>query len=142
MSQRWETQIHTTPFQLYRALRVVNPSPLYGIICASPASNWWARRPETLVRCEDGGGSLRPIAGTRRRGKTPDEDQDLARRSSLTKGTAEHVMLVDLGPERCGTWASRGSVKVDSLMQVERYSHVMHIVSQVTGQLEPGKIGL
>jgi anthranilate synthase component 1 len=96
--------------------------------------------PETLVRCEDGAISLRPIAGTRRRGKTPDEDQDLARALLADeKERAEHVMLVDLGRNDVGRVASRGSVKVDSLMQVERYSHVMHIVSQVTGQLEPGK---
>ncbi|HNP41546.1 MAG TPA: anthranilate synthase component I family protein, partial [Nitrospira sp.] len=96
--------------------------------------------PETLVRCEDGQISLRPIAGTRRRGNSPDEDQDLAR-SLLAdeKERAEHVMLVDLGRNDVGRVAARGSVKVDSLMQVERYSHVMHIVSQVTGQLEKGK---
>jgi len=93
-----------------------------------------------LVRCEDGQISLRPIAGTRRRGKTPEEDQELARALLADeKERAEHVMLVDLGRNDVGRVAARGSVKVDSLMQVERYSHVMHIVSQVTGQLEKGK---
>ncbi len=96
--------------------------------------------PETLVRCEDGQISLRPIAGTRRRGQTPEEDQDLARQLLADeKERAEHVMLVDLGRNDVGRVAARGSVKVESLMQVERYSHVMHIVSQVTGQLEKGK---
>ncbi len=139
LSQRWETQIHTTPFQLYRALRVVNPSP-YMYYLRVAGVELVGSSPETLVRCEDGQISLRPIAGTRRRGKTPDEDQDLAR-SLLAdeKERAEHVMLVDLGRNDVGRVAARGSVKVDSLMQVERYSHVMHIVSQVTGQLEKGK---
>ena len=96
--------------------------------------------PETLVRCEYGQSSLRPIAVTRRRGQTPEEDQDLARQLLADeKERAEHVMLVDLGRNDVGRVAARGSVKVESLMQVERYSHVMHIVSQVTGQLEKGK---
>jgi anthranilate synthase component 1 len=139
LSQRWETQIHTTPFQLYRALRVVNPSP-YMYYLRVAGVELVGSSPETLVRCEDGAISLRPIAGTRRRGKTPDEDQDLARALLADeKERAEHVMLVDLGRNDVGRVAARGSVKVDSLMQVERYSHVMHIVSQVTGQLEKGK---
>mgnify|MGYP006327341937 FL=1 len=139
LSQRWETQIHTTPFQLYRALRVINPSP-YMYYLRVAGVELVGSSPETLVRCEDGQISLRPIAGTRRRGQTPEEDQDLARQLLADeKERAEHVMLVDLGRNDVGRVASRGSVKVESLMQVERYSHVMHIVSQVTGQLEKGK---
>ena len=139
LSQRWETQIHTTPFPLYRALRVINPSPyMYSLRVAGV--ELVGSSPETLVRCEDGQISLRPIAGTRRRGQTPEEDQDLARQLLADeKERAEHVMLVDLGRNDVGRVAARGSVKVESLMQVERYSHVMHIVSQVTGQLEKGK---
>ena len=99
LSQRWETQIHTTPFQLYRALRVVNPSP-YMYYLRVAGVELVGSSPETLVRCEDGAISLRPIAGTRRRGKTPDEDQDLARALLADeKERAEHVMLVDLGAE-------------------------------------------
>ena len=139
LSQRWETQIHTTPFQLYRALRVINPSP-YMYYLRVAGVELVGSSPETLVRCEDGQISLRPIAGTRRRGQTPEEDQDLARQLLADeKERAEHVMLVDLGRNDVGRVAARGSVKVESLMQVERYSHVMHIVSQVTGQLEKGK---
>ncbi|MCS6289346.1 MAG: anthranilate synthase component I [Nitrospira sp.] len=139
LSQRWETQIHTTPFQLYRALRVINPSP-YMYYLRVAGVELVGSSPETLVRCEDGQISLRPIAGTRRRGQTPEEDLDLARRLLADeKERAEHVMLVDLGRNDVGRVAARGSVKVESLMQVERYSHVMHIVSQVTGQLEMGK---
>jgi anthranilate synthase component 1 len=139
LSQRWETQIHTTPFQLYRALRVINPSP-YMYYLRVAGVELVGSSPETLVRCEDGQISLRPIAGTRRRGQTPEEDQELGRRLLADeKERAEHVMLVDLGRNDVGRVAARGSVKVESLMQVERYSHVMHIVSQVTGQLEKGK---
>jgi len=139
LSQRWETQIHTTPFQLYRALRVINPSP-YMYYLRVAGVELVGSSPETLVRCEDGQISLRPIAGTRRRGQTPEEDQDLARRLLADeKERAEHVMLVDLGRNDVGRVAARGSVKVESLMQVERYSHVMHIVSQVTGRLEKGQ---
>ena len=139
LSQRWETQIHTTPFQLYRALRVINPSP-YMYYLRVAGVELVGSSPETLVRCEDGQISLRPIAGTRRRGQTPEEDQGLARQLLADeKERAEHVMLVDLGRNDVGRVAARGSVKVESLMQVERYSHVMHIVSQVTGQLEKGK---
>ncbi|MFO0730311.1 MAG: anthranilate synthase component I [Nitrospiraceae bacterium] len=139
LSQRWETQIHTTPFQLYRALRVINPSP-YMYYLRIAGVELVGSSPETLVRCEDGKVSLRPIAGTRRRGQTPEEDEQLGRRLLADeKERAEHVMLVDLGRNDVGRVAKRGTVTVDSLMQVERYSHVMHIVSQVTGDLDEGK---
>lgn len=139
LSQRWETQIHTTPFQLYRALRVINPSP-YMYYLRVAGVELVGSSPETLVRCEDGHISLRPIAGTRRRGQTPEEDRALGRQLLADeKERAEHVMLVDLGRNDVGRVAAKGSVKVESLMQVERYSHVMHIVSQVTGELDKGK---
>jgi anthranilate synthase component 1 len=94
--------------------------------------------PETLVRCEDGTITVRPIAGTRRRGQSAGEDLQLERRLLADeKERAEHVMLVDLGRNDVGRVARAGSVAVDSLMHVERYSHVMHIVSNVTGQLDP-----
>jgi anthranilate synthase component 1 len=139
LSQRWQTQIHTTPFQLYRALRVINPSP-YMYYLRVAGVELVGSSPETLVRCEDGKIAVRPIAGTRRRGQTPEEDQQLARRLLADeKERAEHVMLVDLGRNDVGRVARKGSVQVDSLMQVERYSHVMHITSQVTGELDQDK---
>ena len=139
LSQRWQTQIHTTPFQLYRALRVINPSP-YMYYLRIAGVELVGSSPETLVRCEDGKICVRPIAGTRRRGKTPEEDQQLARRLLADeKERAEHVMLVDLGRNDVGRVARKGSVQVETLMQVERYSHVMHITSQVTGDLDQDK---
>ena len=139
LSQRWQTQIHTTPFQLYRALRVINPSP-YMYYLRIAGVELVGSSPETLVRCEDGKICVRPIAGTRRRGKTPEEDHQLARRLLADeKERAEHVMLVDLGRNDVGRVARKGSVQVETLMQVERYSHVMHITSQVTGDLDQDK---
>ena len=94
--------------------------------------------PEVLVRCEDGKIVVRPIAGTRPRGRTPEEDQKMeADLLSDQKELAEHVMLVDLGRNDVGRVAKTGSVNVERFMNIERYSHVMHIVSQVTGELDP-----
>jgi anthranilate synthase component 1 len=139
LSQRWETNLHTPPFQLYRALRVVNPSP-YMYYLRIAGVELVGSSPEILVRCEDGLVSVRPIAGTRRRGATAEEDAQLERRLLAdTKERAEHIMLVDLGRNDVGRVAERGSVHVESLMNVERYSHVMHIVSNVTGKLEKSK---
>ncbi len=99
--------------------------------------------PEMMVRCEDGQVQMRPIAGTKPRGTTPETDEALARELAADpKERAEHVMLVDLGRNDIGRVATSGSVAVDNLMSVERFSHVMHIVSDVTGELEPGKSGL
>jgi anthranilate synthase component I len=136
LSQRWETSLQAPPFQLYRALRVVNPSPyMYYAGVELVGSS-----PEILVRCEDGLVSVRPIAGTRRRGTTMEEDAELERRLLAdSKERAEHIMLVDLGRNDIGRVAERGSVRVESLMNVERYSHVMHIVSNVTGKLGAAK---
>ncbi|HEV2171974.1 MAG TPA: anthranilate synthase component I [Nitrospira sp.] len=139
LSQRWETNVQAPPLELYRALRVVNPSP-YMYYLRVGGVELVGSSPETLVRCEDGVISVRPIAGTRRRGNSPEEDQQLERRLlSDEKERAEHVMLVDLGRNDVGRVARPGSVIVDSLMHVERYSHVMHIVSNVTGRLDPSK---
>lgn len=139
LSQRWEANIQAPPLQLYRALRVVNPSP-YMYYLRIAGVELVGSSPETLVRCENGLISVRPIAGTRRRGANPDEDQQMERRLLADeKERAEHVMLVDLGRNDVGRVAKPGSVVADSLMHVERYSHVMHIVSNVTGQLDKSK---
>jgi len=139
LSQRWETNVQAPTLQLYRALRVVNPSP-YMYYLRIAGVELVGSSPETLVRCENGVISVRPIAGTRRRGVNPDEDQQMERRLLADeKERAEHVMLVDLGRNDVGRVAKPGSVTVDSLMHVERYSHVMHIVSNVTGQLDASK---
>ncbi|MDH4082622.1 MAG: anthranilate synthase component I [Nitrospira sp.] len=135
LSQRWETNLQAPPFQLYRALRVVNPSP-YMYYLRIAGVELVGSSPEILVRCEDGLVSVRPIAGTRRRGTTMEEDAELERRLLAdSKERAEHIMLVDLGRNDIGRVAEQGSVQVESLMNVERYSHVMHIVSNVTGKL-------
>ncbi len=139
LSQRWETNLKAPPFQLYRALRLVNPSP-YMYYLRIAGVELVGSSPEILVRCEDGLVSVRPIAGTRRRGTTAEEDAQLERRLLAdTKERAEHIMLVDLGRNDVGRVADMGSVKVESLMNVERYSHVMHMVSNVTGRLEASK---
>jgi anthranilate synthase component 1 len=139
LSQRWETNLQVSPFQLYRALRVVNPSP-YMYYLRIAGVELVGSSPEILVRCEDGLISVRPIAGTRRRGTTAEEDVQLERRLLAdAKERAEHIMLVDLGRNDVGRVAERGSVEVESLMNVERYSHVMHMVSNVTGKLDAAK---
>ncbi len=139
LSQRWETNLQAPTFQLYRALRLVNPSP-YMYYLRIAGVELVGSSPEILVRCEDGLVSVRPIAGTRRRGATTDEDAELERRLLAdAKERAEHIMLVDLGRNDVGRVAERGSVHVESLMHVERYSHVMHMVSNVTGKLGPSK---
>lgn len=139
VSQRWDTRIRTGPFEIYRALRVINPSP-YMYYLRVGGIELVGSSPETLVRCEDGRVSLRPIAGTRRRGAT--EEQDRALEQDLLadeKERAEHVMLVDLGRNDLGRISRKGTVRVDHFMTVERYSHVMHLVSEVNGQLDQNK---
>ncbi|TAJ22842.1 MAG: anthranilate synthase component I [Nitrospirae bacterium] len=139
LSQRWETRIQTTPFEIYRALRVINPSP-YMYYLRVGGVELVGSSPEILVRCEDGRVSVRPIAGTRRRGATDEQDRLLERELRADeKERAEHVMLVDLGRNDVGRVAKKGTVKVDALMTVERYSHVMHLVSNVHGELDPSK---
>ncbi|MGH7230752.1 MAG: anthranilate synthase component I [Nitrospiraceae bacterium] len=139
VSQRWDTRIQTSPFEIYRALRVINPSP-YMYYLRVGGVELVGSSPETLVRCEDGRVSVRPIAGTRRRGATEDQDRQLEHELLADeKERAEHVMLVDLGRNDIGRIARKGTVQVDGLMRVERYSHVMHLVSQVNGQLDTGR---
>ncbi len=135
MSQRWLTTIRTNPLEIYRALRVINPSP-YMFYLRIAGTELIGASPEILVRCEDGKIVVRPIAGTRPRGKTPEEDQQFeADLLADQKELAEHIMLVDLGRNDVGRVATTGSVNVERFMTIERYSHVMHIVSQVTGEL-------
>jgi len=135
VSQRFETETGAPPFDVYRALRHVNPSP-YMFFIRMGGQSIIGASPEMLVRVEGSHVETHPIAGTRRRGATPDEDQRLAdelRRSE--KERAEHVMLVDLGRNDLGRVCQVGSVRVPQYMALERYSHVMHLVSRVDGQL-------
>src|SRR6266480_6380824 len=137
LSQRLSRHVNAAPFTVYRALRSINPSPYmffldlqdFQIIGASP---------ELLVRVEDREVTIHPIAGTRRRGDDLQSDQQLADElKNDPKERAEHVMLVDLGRNDVGRVSIPGSVKVSQFMEIERYSHVMHLVSNVTGQLRP-----
>ena len=139
VSQRWHTAIKSNPLEIYRALRVLNPSP-YMYYLRIAGIELVGSSPEVLVRCEDDQVVVRPIAGTRRRGTSKEQDQALAD-ELLTdaKELAEHIMLVDLGRNDVGRVAKAGSVVVEPFMTVERYSHVMHIVSQVTGVLQSGQ---
>jgi anthranilate synthase component 1 len=139
LSQRWQASIRARPFDIYRALRVINPSP-YMYYLRFPEVELVGASPEVLVRCEDGLVQLRPIAGTRRRGATEEEDRVLREELLANeKERAEHVMLVDLGRNDVGRVACPGSVRVKDFMAVEQYSHVMHLVSQVEGRLQAGK---
>jgi len=138
-SQRFSTEVHCEPFDIYRALRSINPSP-YLFYLKMNDMILMGSSPEVMVRLEDKQVELRPIAGTRKRGKAKDEDLALEK-DLLTdeKEKAEHIMLVDLGRNDVGRVSEIGSVKVTELMTVERYSHVMHLVSNVQGTLAPGK---
>jgi anthranilate synthase component 1 len=137
-SQRFEVPFDAAPIDLYRALRHVNPSP-YMFVLELGDFALVGSSPEVHVRCIEGRIDIRPIAGTRWRGKTPEEDDALAADLLADeKECAEHVMLVDLARNDVGRIAKHASVEVDDFMIVERYSHVMHIVSNVTGELSPG----
>ncbi|HEX3769306.1 MAG TPA: anthranilate synthase component I family protein [Polyangiaceae bacterium] len=132
------------PFDVYRALRVLNPSPYMYFLDLPPAPGEKTRTqiagasPETMVHLEDGAMTLRPIAGTTRRGKNAEEDAALERELIADpKERAEHVMLIDLGRNDVGRVAQVGTVRVLRQMEIERYSHVMHIVSEVTGKVPP-----
>ena len=138
LSQRMTAPFNAPPLDMYRALRMLNPSPYmyyldlgdYQIVGSSP---------EILVRLEDDSVTVRPIAGTRPRGLT--EAEDKAHEESLLadpKELAEHLMLIDLGRNDAGRVSETGTVKLTEKMNIERYSHVMHIVSNVTGKLKPG----
>jgi len=138
LSQRFERASQVDPFTVYRALRVINPSP-YMYYLDTGDAQLVGSSPEILVRMENGRIVLRPIAGTRRRGKTEAADRALeAELKQDPKEMAEHIMLVDLGRNDVGRVAKVGSVKVTDLMTVERYSHVMHLVSNVEGDLREG----
>ncbi len=138
-SQRFTRPFTKSPLDLYRALRTVNPSPYMFILEAGDFSIVGAS-PEVHVRLTDGLVEIRPIAGTRKRGATPAEDAALEKELLADeKERAEHLMLVDLARNDIGRVCRFGSVKVPEMMVVERYSHVMHIVSQVEGKIAPGK---
>ena len=137
-SQRWSAPVPVEAFSIYRGLRAVNPSPYmyfldFGDFEIAGAS------PEPLITVTGRRVATRPVAGTRPRGATPEEDERMARELLADeKERAEHVMLVDLGRNDLGRVCEYGSVEVESFMAVENYSHVMHIVSQVAGRLRPG----
>jgi anthranilate synthase component 1 len=139
LSQRFRARTQARPFDVYRALRAVNPSPFMVYVKAGPTTLVGAS-PEIMTRVEGDLVTIRPLAGTRRRGATPEEDKALAEELIADpKERAEHIMLVDQGRNDVGRVARFGSVQLSDLLTVERYSHVMHISSTVTGRLEPGK---
>jgi anthranilate synthase component 1 len=141
-SVRLSADLGTHPFALYRALRSVNPSPYLGYLDLGGVT-LVASSPESLVRSDGHKVETLPIAGTRRRGNTPAEDQALeAELLADEKERSEHLMLVELGKEELGRVSRPGTVKVTDLMRVERYSHVMHLVSQVEGELAQGRTPL
>ena len=138
LSQRFAARTHATPWDVYRALRVVNPSP-YMYFLNLPGVKVVGASPELLFRVEGRDLTVRPIAGTRPRGRNPAEDAALeAELRADPKEVAEHVMLIDLGRNDVGRVAEMGSVRLVDRMVVERYSHVMHLVSSVTGTLRVG----
>ena len=138
LSQRFEASIATDPFTVYRALRHVNPSP-YMYFLRIGGRSIVGSSPEMLVRVEGRRVETHPIAGTRPRGRNDEEDMRLAEELKRNeKERAEHVMLVDLGRNDVGRVAEYGSVRVPTYMTLERYSHVMHLVSIVEGKIERG----
>jgi anthranilate synthase component 1 len=137
LSQRLSAPCAVTPFQVYRSLRSINPSPYLFLLRLGEPSLVGAS-PELLVRVEDGRVAVRPIAGTTKRGATPEEDERLAQELLADpKERAEHVMLIDLGRNDVGRVCKPGSVQLKERMVIERYSHVQHIVSHVEGELRP-----
>ncbi|WP_437186135.1 anthranilate synthase component I [Planctomicrobium sp. SH668] len=142
LSQRLEVETSATPMDVYRALRVVNPSP-FMFLLQTPRSTLVGSSPEIMVRVDDGLTTIRPLAGTRVRGANEAEDAALAAELLADpKEIAEHVMLIDLARNDVGRIAEYGSVQLSDLMVVEKYSHVMHITSNVTGKLQPGLTSL
>jgi anthranilate synthase component 1 len=139
ISQRLELDIRSDPFEIYRTLRVVNPSP-FMFFLRTPEVTLVGSSPEIMCRVVDGKITVRPLAGTRRRGETEEDDRRLADELLADpKERAEHVMLVDLGRNDVGRVARYGTVELSDVMVIERYSHVMHITSNVTGELADGK---
>lgn len=138
LSQRLEVPLRTHPFEVYRTLRVINPSPFMFYV-RTPSVTLVGSSPEIMVRVVDGQVTVRPLAGTRPRGKTDEDDRRLAEELLADpKERAEHAMLVDLGRNDVGRVAQYGSVEISDVMSIERYSHVMHITSNVSGRLAPG----
>ncbi|MGL4463893.1 MAG: anthranilate synthase component I [Planctomycetia bacterium] len=138
LSQRFSTRTPVAPFEIYRTLRVVNPSP-FMVYMRTPSACLVASSPEIMVRVENGVVTTRPLAGTRPRGATGADDERLAAELLADpKERAEHIMLVDLGRNDVGRVAEFQSVRLSDVMTVERYSHVMHITSNVCGDLRPG----
>ena len=139
LSQRFERKTEASPVSIYRALRSINPSP-YMFLMQIGAKSVIGASPEMLVRCRDRKLEYRPIAGTRPRSSDFKEDDRLADEMRAdTKEVAEHMMLVDLGRNDLGRVSQFGSVKVDRLMEVEKYSHVQHLVSQLSASLDDGR---
>ena len=139
VSQRFRKHLAASPFDVYRCLRAINPSPYMFFLALGGDRHVVGTSPEKLVQVEGRRVETRPLAGTRRRGADPAEDARLERELlSDLKERAEHVMLVDLGRNDVGRVARPGTVSVDRLMEVERYSHVMHISSTVSGELKDG----
>src|SRR6185503_12624024 len=139
LSQRLTVPLSLDPFEVYRTLRVVNPSP-FMFFLRTPQCTLVGSSPEIMVRVVDGKVTVRPLAGTRRRGRTEEEDRQLADELLADpKERAEHVMLVDLGRNDIGRVARFGTVQLSDVMVIERYSHVMHITSNVTAELAEGK---
>jgi anthranilate synthase component 1 len=139
ISQRLELALRSPAFEVYRTLRVVNPSP-FMFYLRTPSVTLVGSSPEVMVRVVDGRVTVRPLAGTRRRGKNDDEDRLLAEELLADpKERAEHAMLVDLGRNDVGRVAKFRTVELTDVMVIERYSHVMHITSNVSGQLADGK---
>jgi anthranilate synthase component 1 len=138
-SQRFQANYEGSPLSLYRSLRFVNPSPYMFYLRLGETFSLVGSSPEVHVRLRDRKVEIRPLAGTRRRGATPEEDQALA--AELLKDPkerAEHLMLVDLARNDVGRICEFGSIKVSDFMAIERYSHVMHIVSNIEGELKSG----
>src|SRR5688572_14462083 len=137
LAQRFEVDLKTSPFEIYRALRIVNPSP-YMYFLKMPDTTIVGSSPEMLVKIQGDEAAYRPIAGTRPRGLNDAEDERLAQELKADeKERAEHIMLVDLGRNDLGRVCKYGTVRVEELMFIERYSHVMHLVSALRGQLPP-----
>ncbi|WP_420869798.1 anthranilate synthase component I family protein [Cohnella ginsengisoli] len=142
LSLRQTMPVTATPEALYEWLRLINPSPYMGLL-RLPGFSLVSASPELLVKRQGERVGMRPIAGTRRRGRTPEEDAAMADELlSSVKERAEHIMLVDLARNDLGRVSAYGSVHVPELLTIERYSHVMHLVSQVEGRIAPGKDSL
>ena len=139
VSQRFQKPLAASPFDVYRCLRAINPSPYMFFLALGGDRHVVGTSPEKLVQVEGRRVETRPLAGTRRRGANPAEDASLEKELlNDLKERAEHVMLIDLGRNDVGRVARPGTVRVDRLMEVERYSHVMHISSTVSGELRHG----